>query len=326
MKVEDGAVPALDERASPRVDLKRVLKNYGIVFAFLLVCAVLSWLSPAFLTWTNVLIVIRQSSITGIMAIGMTFVILTGGIDLSVGSLLAFSGIIAAHLLKAGAPLWAVIVAALVVGALLGLVNGLIVTLARITPFVVTLAMMSMARSLTLIASNGYPISGFSQQYRFLGGGFVLRVPFPIFVFLATVVVAHVILRETRLGRYTYAIGGNEEAVRLSGIPANFFKSMVYVFAGVTSGLAALINSSRLNSAEAVAGVGYELDVIAAVVIGGTSLMGGRGSVWGTLIGALLIAVINQGMVLLGINVYYQGLVKGLILLGAVLLDRLREE
>ena len=326
MKVEEGIAPAAEARSGRGVELARVLTNYGILIAFVLVCAVLAWLSPVFLRWTNVLNVIRQSSIYGIMAIGMTFVILTGGIDLSVGSMLAFSGAIAAGLLKAGAPLPAVIAAALAVGALLGLANGFVITVGRITPFVTTLAMMTVARSLTLIFCNGYPISGFSTQFRFIGTGDFLGLPVPILVFLATVVVAAVILRETRLGRYTYAIGGNEEAVRLSGIPSGFYKAMVYVFSGVGAGLSAVILTSRLNSAETVAGTGYELDVIAAVVIGGTSLNGGRGSVWGTLVGALLIAVINNGMVLLGINPYYQGLVKGLILLGAVLLDRLRDE
>ena len=309
-----------------KLDLKRILKNYGILFAFALVCIALSWLSPVFFTRINILNVIRQSSIFGIMGVGMTFVILTGGIDLSVGSMLAFSGAIAAGLLKAHAPLLLVIPAALGVGALLGFVNGFIITVGRITPFITTLAMMSVARSLTLIFCNGYPISGFPPSFRFIGGGDILGLPFPIIVFLLTVVLATVILRETRLGRYTYAIGGNEETVRLSGISTTFYKTMVYVFSGLTAGLSAIILCSRLNSAETVAGTGYELDVIAAVVIGGTSLSGGRGTVWGTLVGALLISVINNGMILLGISPYFQQLVKGLIILGAVLLDRLREE
>ena len=309
-----------------RVDLKRVLKNYGILFAFVLVCATLAWLSPVFLRWNNILNVIRQSSIYGIMAVGMTFVILTGGIDLSVGSILAVAGALAAGMVKAGAALPWVVLVALAVGATIGLANGLIVTVGRITPFVTTLGMMSIGRSLTLIYCQGYPISGFNPQFRYIGGGDLLGIPFPIVVFLVTVILAAVILSETRLGRYTYAIGGNEETVRLSGVRTNFYKTMVYVFAGVTSAVSAVILTSRLNSAEPVAGMGYELDVIAAVVIGGTSLNGGRGSVWGTLIGALLIAVINNGMVLLGISPYFQQLVKGLIILGAVLLDRLRDE
>jgi len=309
-----------------KVDVKRVLKNYGILFAFVLVCAVLAWLSPVFLRWANVLNVIRQSSIYGIMAVGMTFVILTGGIDLSVGSILAFSGALAAGMLKADVALPWVILGAVAVGAVLGLANGVIITVGRITPFVTTLGMMSIARSLTLIYCNGYPISGFGPEFRFIGGGDFLGIPFPIVVFLVTVVLATVILSETRLGRYTFAIGGNEETVRLSGIRTNVYKTIVYVISGMTAAMSAVILTSRLNSAEPVAGFGYELDVIAAVVIGGTSLSGGRGSVWGTLVGALLIAVINNGMVLLGISPYFQQLVKGLIILGAVLLDRLREE
>ena len=309
-----------------RLDVKRVLKNYGILFAFVLVCVILASLSPVFLRWNNVLNIIRQSSIFGIMAVGMTFVILTGGIDLSVGSILAVSGALAAGMLKANAGLPSVILAALAVGAVLGLANGVIITVGRITPFVATLGMMSIARSLTLIYLNGYPLSGFNPQFRFIGGGDLLGIPFPIVVFLLAVLLAAVILRDTRLGRYTYAIGGNEETVRLSGIQTNFYKTMVYVISGVTSAVSAILLISRLNSAEPVAGMGYELDVIAAVVIGGTSLNGGRGGVWGTLVGALLIAVINNGMVLLGISPYFQQLVKGLIILGAVLLDRLRDE
>jgi ribose/xylose/arabinose/galactoside ABC-type transport system permease subunit len=309
-----------------RIDFKRVLRNYGILFAFFVVCAVLASLSPFFLKWNNVLNIIRQSSIFGIMAVGMTFVILTGGIDLSVGSILAVSGALAAGMLKAGAGLPSVILVALAVGSLLGLANGLIITVGRITPFVTTLGMMSIARSLTLIYCKGYPISGFNPAFRFIGGGDIAGIPFPIVVFLLVVVLAAIILHETRLGRYTYAIGGNEETVRLSGIRTNFYKSAVYVFSGATSAVSAIILISRLNSAEPVAGFGYELDVIAAVVIGGTSLNGGRGGVWGTLVGALLIAVINNGMVLLGISPYFQQLVKGFIILGAVLLDRLREE
>ncbi|WP_455381365.1 ABC transporter permease [Salinispira pacifica] len=309
-----------------KLDVKRLLKNYGIVFAFFLIVIILSFLSPVFLRWTNILNVIRQTSIYGIMAVGMTFVILTGGIDLSVGSILAFSGAIAAGLLKADANLLLILVATIGMGAALGLANGLFVTVGRITPFVVTLGMMSIARSLTLIFTNGYPISGFGDQFRYIGGGDLAGIPFPIVLFLLTVVIAWVILTQTRLGRYTYAIGGNEETVRLSGIRSKVYKTIVYVISGVTSAISALILTSRLNSAGPVAGVGFELDVIAAVVIGGTSLMGGRGGVWGTLVGALLIGVINNGMILLGISPYFQQLVKGLIIIGAVLLDRLREE
>jgi ribose transport system permease protein len=309
-----------------KLDIRHIMRSYGILIAFILICAVISILSPVFLTVTNVLNVIRQSSIYGIMAVGMTFVILTAGIDLSVGSILALSGALAAGSLKAGLDMGLVVVVALAIGVGCGLVNGLFITVGRITPFVVTLGMMSIARGLTLIYTNGYPISGLTEPFRFIGGGDVLAIPFPILVFLATVLIAWGILTQTRLGRYTYAIGGNEETVKLSGINSSLYKTIVYVISGVASAISALILTSRLNSAEPVAGQGYELDVIAAVVIGGTSLMGGRGGVWGTLIGALLIGVINNGMNLLGISAYFQLVVKGLIIIGAVLLDRLRQE
>ena len=303
-----------------------ILKTYGMIIAFFLVCAVLAFLSPVFLTVNNVLNVIRQSSIIGVMAVGVTFVILSGGIDLSVGSVMAVSGMIAAGSMQNGAGVGAAILIALAVGIACGLANGLLVTLAGITPFVVTLGMMSIARGLTLIYSQGYPISGFTETFRFVGGGYILGIPFPVIIFLATVVIAWAVLTQTRLGRYTYAIGGNEETVKLSGINSNFFKTMVYVISGATAGIAALILTSRLNSAGPTAGLTYELTVIASVVIGGTSLSGGRGSVWGSLIGALLIAVINNGMNLLGISPYFQELARGLIIIAAVYIDRLREQ
>jgi len=226
---------------------------------------------------------------------------------------------------QGAAPLVAALVAILV-GAGIGLINGLLVTIGKIAPFVVTLGMVTIARGLTLIYTKGYPISGFSPEFRYLGGGYILGIPVPVIVFIAMVALAWFILNHTRLGRYTYAIGGNEETVKLSGINVKFYKSMVYVIVGIMSSLSALILSARLNSAEAVAGQGYELDVIAAVVIGGTSLSGGRGSIIGTLIGALLIGTINNGMNLLGISPYFQQVVKGALIIGAVILDRLRAE
>ena len=309
-----------------KLTLQPIIRSYGIAIAFIIICTVMTALSPVFLTVTNVLNVIRQSSIFGIMAIGMTFVILTGGIDLSVGSILAVVGAISAGMLKGGMEVLPVVILALAIGISCGLANGVLITVGRIAPFVVTLGMMSVARSLTLIYTTGYPISGCAGAFRFIGGGDILAIPFPIVVFLLTVVIAWVILTQTRMGRYVYAIGGNEETVKLSGINADFYKTTVYVISGITAAISALILTSRLNSAEPMAGQGYELDVIAAVVIGGTSLNGGRGSVWGTLIGALLIGVINNGMNLLGIPPYFQLLVKGFIIIGAVLIDRLRED
>ena len=309
-----------------KINLRSVLKNYGIIIAFVLICAILSVLSPVFLSVTNVLNVIRQTSIYGIMAVGMTFIILTGGIDLSIGSILAISGAICAGMLKSGDSILLAVVAAIGIGVLCGFANGFFITVGKITPFVVTLGMMSITRGFTLIYTKGYPISGFNKSFRFIGAGDLLGIPVPIVMFLAIVVIANIVLTQTKLGRYTYAIGGNEETVKLSGINSGFYKALVYMIAGATAAVSALILTSRLNSAEPVAATGYELDVIAAVVIGGTSLSGGRGSVWGTFIGSLLIGVINNGMNLLGISSYFQLVVKGLIIIGAVWLDRLRDQ
>ncbi|NLA93094.1 MAG: ribose ABC transporter permease [Spirochaetales bacterium] len=313
--------------ATTKIDFKQIIKNNGVLIAFLIICIALAIMSPVFFTVNNIMNIIRQTSIYGIIAVGMTFVILTGGIDLSVGSILAFSGVICAGLMKRhDAPIFLAALAAIGVGGAMGLVNGLLITVGKIAPFVVTLGMVTIGRGLTLIYTTGYPISGFSSEFRQLGGGYVAGIPIPVIIFLITVLVAWFILNHTRLGRYTYAIGGNEETVKLSGINVNFFKTAVYVIVGITSALSSLILSSRLNSAEAVAGQGYELDVIAAVVIGGTSLTGGRGSIIGTLIGALLIGVINNGMNLLGISPYFQQVVKGALIIGAVILDRLRDD
>ncbi len=303
-----------------------IFRKYGIFIAFIVVIVILSIICPSFLTWKNLLNIVRKSSIHGVMAIGMTFVILTAGIDLSVGSVLALTGVLCAGFEHAGLPVVVIVIATLGIGAVIGSVNGLIITKGKVTPFVVTLGMMSVARGLAHIYTDGQPISGFGERFRYIGGGDFFYVPVPIIIFIFTLLIAALILRDTRLGRYTYAIGGNEEAVWLSGINVDRFKIAVYAISGLTAALGAVILTSRLNAGESIAGVGYELDVIASVVIGGTSLMGGRGSVWGTFIGALLIGVIDNGMNLLIIPAYWQLIVKGSIIVGAALLDRLREK
>jgi len=303
-----------------------IFRKYGIFIAFIAVVVILSIVCPSFLSWKNLLNIVRKSSIHGVMAIGMTFVILTAGIDLSVGSVLALTGVLCASFEHAGLPVVVIVIATLGIGAVIGSVNGIIITKGKVTPFVVTLGMMSVARGLAHIYTDGQPISGFGERFRYIGGGDFFYVPVPIIIFALTLLIAAVILRDTRLGRYTYAIGGNEEAVRLSGINVDRFKIAVYAISGLTAALGAVILTSRLNAGESIAGVGYELDVIASVVIGGTSLMGGRGSVWGTFIGALLIGVIDNGMNLLLIPAYWQLVVKGSIIVGAALLDRLREK
>ncbi|MHB8862830.1 MAG: ABC transporter permease [Pirellulaceae bacterium] len=311
------------------------MRRYGIFLGFLGVIMILTILEPRFLTVPNLTNVMRQTSIIGIMAVGMTFVVLTAGIDLSVGSTLALTGVVGASLEHQGLPVAVVVALTLLLGAFLGTINGIVTTKGRVTPFVVTLGMMSIARGLAHIYTNGQPISGFNAPFRWLGSGAIpLRwiggqeigsISVPIIIFALSVLIAAVVLRQTVFGRYTYAIGGNEEAARLSGINVDFYKTSVYAICGMTSALGAIVLTARLNAAESIAGMGYELDVIAAVVIGGTSLMGGRGGVWGTLIGALLIGTINNGMNLLMISSYYQLVVKGTIIVVAVLLDRLRE-
>jgi ribose transport system permease protein len=305
--------------------LLALLRQYGIFIGFLLIAGTLSLLSPAFLTLRNLLNIVQQTSIYGIMAVGMTFVILTAGIDLSVGSILALAGVFCASFEHRGWPLWQVVGATLVIGSGAGLVNGLMITKGRITPFVVTLGMMSVARGLAHIYTGGQPISGFGSAFRFLGSGSVLGIPVPVVIFLATVLLAAGVLRHMRLGRYVYALGGNEEAARLSGIAVDYYKTAAYVISGLTCGISAAVLTARLNAGESIAGQGAELDVIAAVVIGGTSLMGGRGGVLGTLLGALLIGTINNGMNLLSISSYNQLVVKGVIIVVAVLLDRVRQ-
>jgi ribose/xylose/arabinose/galactoside ABC-type transport system permease subunit len=300
------------------------LKKYGIVLGFLAIVTALAVLSPRFLTLPNLTNIVRQTSVHGIMAVGMTFVILTAGIDLSVGSLLALSGVLCASFEHRGWPMPLVVAATLLIGALLGLANGLVITKGKVTPFVVTLGMMSIARGAAHLFTGGEPISGFGSQFRSLGAGELLGIPVPIVLFLLFVVAAAMLLGRTRWGRYLYAIGGNPQAARLSGIPVDRCVTLAYVACGLTAAASAVVLAARLNAAESIAGSGYELDVIASVVIGGTSLAGGRGGVWGTLLGALLIGTINNGMNLLQISAYFQLVVKGAIIVGAVLLDRLR--
>lgn len=299
-----------------------LLRRFGIVLAFVLLMAVLSLLSPSFLTVSNILNIARQVSINAILAAGMTFVILTAGIDLSVGSVLAYAGAIMAGLLAGGKPLVVSIGAGLALGALLGLVNGAVVTKGRVQPFIATLAMLTIARGATLVYTDGRPITGLPDAFVWLGAGDVGRVPVPVIIMALVFLVAHLILTRTVLGRYVYAIGGNEEAARLSGVNVIFYKALVYAISGVLSAVSAVILTARLNSAQPTAGSGYELDAIAAVVLGGTTLAGGEGSIGGTLLGAFIIGVINNGLNLLNVNPFYQQVVKGVVILLAVLLDR----
>ncbi len=283
---------------------------------------VIFWmLTPHFLTVSNLLNVAQQTSINAIIAVGMTFVIVTAGIDLSVGSIVAFSGVVLASALHAGVSLFLVFPIGLGVGLLCGLVNGILISLGRLPPFIATLGMMSVARGSALLFTHGRPVSGFSSDFRWLSTGEVVHVPAPVVLMVVVYGIAHFVLTRTKLGRYTYAIGGNEEAAVLSGVNVRFYKTAVYGLCGMLCGLAAVVLTARLNSAQPIAGMMYELDAIAATVIGGTSLMGGEGSVLGTLIGALIMGILRNGLNILGVSSFVQQIIIGSVIVVAVLGD-----
>lgn len=304
--------------------LKSLMQTFGIGLVFLAICVFFAISSEFFLSWNNVSNVLRQSSINGILAVGVTFVILTGGIDLSVGSVMALVGVIAGSMLTLAAPFPMPfgIMAGLAVGCICGLVSGALVAYLRLPSFVATLGMLSMARGLTLIYTDGRPIPNLIPAFKWLGGGNVAGIPVPALILLAVFVIAWVTLKHTSFGRYVYAVGGNERAAKASGVSTWFVISMAYVVSGLLAGLAGLLLTARTTAALPQAGVGYELDAIAAVVIGGTSLAGGRGTLVGSLFGALIIGTLNNGMDLLGISSNYQQFLKGAIIIAAVIVDR----
>jgi ribose transport system permease protein len=296
-------------------------RQFGTLIGLLVLSAILWALSPYFLTISNILNIAQQTSINAIIAVGMTFVIITAGIDLSVGSILAFSGVVLASALDAGLPVPVALLIGLAVGILCGFVNGILISYGRLPPFISTLGMMSVARGAALLYTQGRPISGFSESFRFLAAGEILSIPTPVIIMILVYIIAHFLLNRTKLGRYTYAIGGNEEAAILSGINVKYYKTMIYALCGMLSGLAAIILTARLNSAQPIAGIMYELDAIAATVIGGTSLMGGEGRIVGTLIGALIMGVLRNGLNLLGVSSFVQQTVIGAVIIFAVLID-----
>ncbi len=311
---------------------ERLLKLQSLIALILLVIA-LSILSDKFLTVENGWNVMRQISVNVVISVGMTLVILSGGIDLSVGSVLAFSGAVAAGLLKNGISIQAAdlfigftvlgaVLAALIVGAALGFFNGLMITRFAIPPFVATLAMLTIARGLTMLWTGGFPITSLGPKFAFLGTGWFLSVPMPVWISAAVVAVFYFISKKTRWGRYIYAVGGNERAALLSGLNVQKIKLLVYTLAGLLAAAGGILVTARLDSAQPNAGMGYELDSIAAVVIGGTSLSGGRGSIMGTVQGALIIGVLNNGLVLLNVSPFWQQVIKGVVILLAVAIDR----
>jgi ribose/xylose/arabinose/galactoside ABC-type transport system permease subunit len=310
----------------PTDTLRSWLGRFGLPIALVLLAAALSLVTPTFLTIANLVNVVRQISINGILAVGVTYVLLTGGVDLSLGSLVALTGVVAACLAHPQQyPTILPVLAGVSAGAMCGAVNGLVVTKGRVAPFIVTLGMMTVARGLALVISGGKPVSNLSQQFTWLGSGDLFGIPIPIVLLLAIALVSYGFLKNIRLGRYIYAVGGNENAARASGINVDGVKLFAYTVCGAMAGLAGVVLASRITTGQPNAGVGYELDAIAAVVIGGTSLSGGVGGIGGTVLGALLMGVINNGLDLLNVSSYYQQIVKGLIIVGAVWLDRRQE-
>lgn len=314
-----------------RKSVKKIFSDYGIIVVFLLLCVMLSFANPYFLRTKNIMNVLKQTSINGLLSIGMTFVILTGGIDLSVGSILAFSGIVAASyssnamggvvlnpFLSAGIGLLG--------GMLLGSVNGLLVAKWRVPAFVVTLGMLSMGRGFTYIYSDGMPVPNIDDSFLMFGQGNIFGIPLPVIIFGVVFALTWMILYRTRFGRYVYAVGGNEKSAMISGVNTKLIIFFVYVISGFLSALGGIILTARTTAGLPQAGQSYELDAIAAVVIGGTSLSGGQGRLVGTLFGALLMGVINNGLDLLGVSSYFQQVIKGAIIVGAVLLDSLRKK
>jgi ribose transport system permease protein len=306
------------------------VSEFSLAIVFLFEVLIFSQLSPFFFSAENLLNVTLQASITAIIAAGMTFVILTAGIDLSVGSLVAFAGVLTTSMLKINLPLYLVFPIALLGGILFGVVSGgiagVFVTKFNITPFIVTLALMTIWRGASFVYTGGRPIWELPDAFSFLGAGRILGIPFPTIIMVIVFVISHIVLTKTKFGRYVYAVGGNLEAARLAGINTNFILTAVYVISGVLSAISGILLASRVNSGQPNAGLMYELDVIAAVVVGGTSLFGGRGTIIGTFIGAMLIAVLKNGLNLLNVGSYIQQIVVGVVILLAVLLDQLRQK
>ena len=336
MATTDAAAVGGEKRSIDAVDL---FSRFAPLIFLLLLVAVMSVLEPGFRTERNLFNVLRQVSIIGILAVGMTFVILTAGIDLSVGSVLAFAGIVAASAAKGTRDLlvggvtdpggFRVLLAALVaigLGMLIGAFQGTLIARIGIPAFIVTLGGLTAWRGATLLWSNGQPISAFSPDFTFWGQGFLGPVPVPVVIFIVLVAVGQIVLKYTQYGRWIYALGGNPEATRLSGLNTVLLGASVYVISGFCAGLAGFLQTSRLNSAEQVAGQGFELNAIAAVVIGGTSLFGGQGGVIGTFIGAMLIGVLQNALVIRNVNPYVQPIVVGAIIILSVLFDQLAKQ
>jgi inositol transport system permease protein len=318
------------------VQLRAIFNKYGIFLVFIAMLIVASILSPAFLSKTNLINVVRQMSVVGLISLGVTGVIVSAGIDLSSGSVVGLSAVVAASLSQLPdypaafykglqVPLFVAILAACGVGALVGLINGSLVAKTRIPPFIATLGTLTAIRGAALLYTGGRPISDLTDGYNFIGQGDLFGIPVPILLLVLMALVTHVLYSQTKFGKYVYAIGGNEQAARVSGINVGKYKMLMYVYAGFLAGLAGLVVSARIGSGQPGLGQGYELDAIAAAVIGGASLSaGGIGTVAGTVVGALIIGVLNNILDLTNVSAYWQQIIKGCIIVGAVILDQLK--
>lgn len=306
--------------------VKDIIKKNKPLIVLLLLSIAMACLSDSFFTWRNLLTVLRQTSINAVIATGMTFAILIGGIDLSVGSVLAICGAIAANLIASGMDIILAILITLFLGLAIGIINGLLISKGRLQPFIATLGTMTLLRGFTLVYTQGKPIGtgdgAGSLIFGKIGSGYILGLPIPVYIMIIVFVIAYYILRHLRMGRYIYALGSNEEATVYSGIKTDKVKLFVYGASGILAALAGIIVTARLGSAQPTAGAGYELDAIAAVVLGGTSMSGGVGTIGGTAIGALIIGILNNALNLLQVPSYYQDVAKGAVILFAVLLDR----
>ncbi|KRK74244.1 ABC transporter permease subunit [Lacticaseibacillus nasuensis] len=307
-------------------DFKAMLGKLGPLLALIVLIILVTVLSPGFMAPANLLNLLRQVSINAVIAFGMTFVILTGGIDLSVGSILALSGAVTASMIANGVSPAIALLGGMLLGAVFGLLNGILIAYGKAAPFIATLATMTIFRGATYVFTNGNPITGAkindSFLFQFMGRGYLFGIPFPIIIMAVVYVILFVLLHKTAFGRKTYALGGNETAAYIAGVKTKLVTMIIYTISGLMASIAGIILTSRLSSAQPDAGTSYEMDAIAAVVLGGTSLAGGKGRIFGTLIGALIIGTLNNGMNLLGISSFYQQIVKGVVILIAVLLDR----
>jgi ribose transport system permease protein len=321
--------PPIEEQSSPvgwRLARANLLRRFAPLLGLLVTSVALSFLSPYFLTFDNLINIFRQSSVNALLALGQLLVIITAGIDLSVGSILGLSCVLLAMMLKAGVPWIVSVLAAIAIGVALGMANGLLLTKLRLPhPFIPTLGMMNVARGLAFVISGGFPISELPEGFRFWGAGTIAFIPVPVILIVVVYSLFHIFLTRTTLGRDVYAIGGNKQAAMLSGIPVDRRLTMVYALSGGLAAVGAVVLAARLNSGFPLAGDGAELDAIAAVIIGGASFFGGVGTVWGTLIGALIMGVLRNGLTLLNVSPNWQKVVIGAVIVAAVWIDVLRQ-